>query len=525
MENYYILIFLFSASAILDYAELAYLWQLKEYRPDRFRDFLGTILGRKFILSYKIILRPVLFLALIFSSNQLAAGLTIIFSLDIIDSLLKFVKSRYRRPKLTAKAILIIAASISAEGVILLVASKAALILILAASRFFIIASAVLIINFLTYPVKKYYYKKAAEKLARHRNLIVIGVTGSYGKTTVKHFLEQLLKRKYKVVMTPKNVNSELGVAKFILKTDFGQTDIFIVEMGAYKIGEIKLICGMVKPRIGILTAINEQHLSLFGGLKNTQTAKYELLRSLPPDGLAIINSDNAYCREFIPELKCQIKTFGQLAEFKPDCLISNISASADNLELKATPDYKIRTNIIGAHNAMNVAPVILAAAYLGLNKTEIEEQAGQFTLPEATLQLVKYGASLVIDDSYNSNPAAFAAALKFLAAYRTNGLPAGQAGKKIVISRGLIELGPASQEAHKKIGQLIGLIADEFIIISPDSVSALKSGAVNSKIKIQTIFESAKLLKYLKQKQKQSSVILLEGRMPKIIKQEIKTN
>ena len=155
MENYYILIFLFSASAILDYAELAYLWQLKEYRLDRFRDFLGTILGRKFILSYKIILRPVLFLALIFSSNQLTAGLTIIFSLDIIDSLLKFVKSRYRRPKPTAKAILIIAASISAEGVILLVASKAALILILAASRFFIIASAVLIINFLTYPVKK----------------------------------------------------------------------------------------------------------------------------------------------------------------------------------------------------------------------------------------------------------------------------------------------------------------------------------------------------------------------------------
>jgi len=517
MENYYILILLFLTSALSDYCELAYLWQLKEYRLDRFRDFLGTILGKKFILSYKIILRPVLFLALILGWPSTSI-LVFIFGLDLLDSLVKFIRHRFSRPKPTAKAVLIIAASILAEGVILLVASKAALILILAASRFFIIDLAVLVINFLTYPVKKYYYKQAAKKLARQKNLTVIGVTGSYGKTTVKNFLEQMLKRKYQVIKTPKNVNSELGVARFILKTDFDQADVFIVEMGAYKTGEIKLVCGMVKPRIGILTAINEQHLSLFGSIKNTQTAKYELLRSLPETGLAIINSDNAYCREFIPKLKCEIKTFGQLEEFKPDCLITNISASADHLEFQAAPNYKIKTKIIGAHNAMNIASVILAAEYLGLSKSEIEEQAGQFALPEATMQIVKYASSMVIDDSYNASPEAFAAALKFLADYQVS-------GKKIVISRGMIELGQASQEAHKKIGGLIGKIANEFIITSPDSVAALKSGVGNAKLKIQTIFSPAKLLKHLKQNQNQPNLILLEGRMPEIIKREIKTD
>jgi len=114
---------------------------------------------------------------------------------------------------------------------------------------------------------------------------------------------------------------------------------------------------------------------------------------------------------------------------------------------------------------------------------------------------------------------------LKFLAAYRTNGLPAGQAGKKIVISRGLIELGPASEPAHKTIGKLISQVADEFIIISPDSVLALEAGSGAANLKIITIFKPAKLLKYLKQNQGQPNLILLEGRMPKIIKQEIKTN
>ena len=517
-----IITILWLLSALADYGQFCYVWQLKEYRLDRFKDFLGTILGKKFIFSYKVIIRPVLFCLLILTGFKIILALIIVFSLDLLDSFIKLARGRFNRPKPTAKAFLIIASAAIIEGLILLAANKYPLILILAVSRFIIISLSVLIINLPAKLVKKYYYKQAAKKIAGYKNLIVIGVTGSYGKTTVKNFLEQTLSAKFKTIKTPKNINTELGIAKFILNTDFSQTDIFVAEMGAYKIGEIKIICDIVKPRLGILTAINEQHLPLFGNIENTQTAKFELLRSLPADGLAIVNSDNQYCREFMPGLKCQVKTFGQLAEFKPDCLISNISGGTAKLEFKAAPDYRIKTNIIGSHNAMNIAPVILAAGHLKFTKNEIEQRAGWLKLPEATMQIVNYGSSTVIDDSYNASPESFIAALKFLADYKVSGLPADKAGKKIVISRGMIELGQASQKAHEKIGKLIAETADEFIIISPDSVLALKTGAGGSALKITTIFEPAKLFEYIKESRNQSNIILLEGRIPDIIKNEI---
>jgi len=151
----------------------------------------------------------------------------------------------------------------------------------------------------------------------------------------------------------------------------------------------------------------------------------------------------------------------------------------------------------------------------LGFIREEIEAQAKKFQLPQATMQLVNYGRSIIIDDSYNANPAGFTAGLKFLADYKVS-------GKKIVISRGMIELGQAAPQAHLKIGRLIAEVADEFIIISPDSVAELKAGADNSNLIIQTILNPTKLLQYLKKNKNQPNVILLEGRMPDNIKHEI---
>lgn len=512
MQISFSIILLFLASTLLDYIELAYYWQLKEYRFDRFRDFLDTALGKKFFCSYKIVTRPVLYLILILLF-PITTILVVIFILDIFTSLIKIIRHIFYRPKFTTKALLIIFISVCFEAILLL--SGNAFIWLLAASRFLIISLAVFGANLISNAAKKYYYKKAAKKLSSLKKLTVIGVTGSYGKTTVKNFLEQMLSAKFKVIKTPKNINTEMGVAKFILKNNFSQTDIFIVEMAAYKIGEIQLICDIVKPKIGVLTTINEQHLSLFGGIKNTQAAKYELLKSLPEDGLAIVNSDNEYCREFIPDLKCRVKTFGHLEKFNPNLLISEVSREPSKLHFKAG-GYEIKTDLIGAHNAMNIAPVILAAADLGFSKTEIEKQSAELSLPEATMEIVEYGKSLVIDDSYNSNPEAFNVALKFLAASKTN-------GKKIVISRGMIELGEASKAAHEKVGRHIAEVADEFIIISPDSVDDLKTGIADAKLEVKTIFNPTELLNYLKQNKEENNLILLEGRVPEIIKKEIK--
>jgi len=126
----------------------------------------------------------------------------------------------------------------------------------------------------------------------------VIGITGSYGKSSTKEFLATILSAKYKVCKTSANRNSEIGVAETVLRELKPEHEIFIVEMGAYRTGEIKAICDIVHPTIGVLTAVSEQHLALFGSLEATKKAKYELIEALPENGIAIFNADNRATRE-----------------------------------------------------------------------------------------------------------------------------------------------------------------------------------------------------------------------------------
>jgi len=146
--------------------------------------------------------------------------------------------------------------------------------------------------------VKNIIFILAKNKVSKIKNLTVIGITGSYGKSSTKEFLSQILSKKFRVLKTPGNINTEIGVSQFILKNLKTDVEILIVEMGAYRAGEIRRICGIVRPKIGILTGISQQHLALFGSMESIKNAKYELINSLPKDGLAVFNGENNYCLE-----------------------------------------------------------------------------------------------------------------------------------------------------------------------------------------------------------------------------------
>jgi len=130
------------------------------------------------------------------------------------------------------------------------------------------------------------------------KNLLVIGITGSYGKTSTKEFLATILSQKFKVLKTKKHINAEIGIAKTILNELKPEHQIFIAEIGAYERGKIREVCRVLQPKIGILTGINEQHLSTFGSQESITAAKYELIKSLPEDGTAIFNGVNEYCSQ-----------------------------------------------------------------------------------------------------------------------------------------------------------------------------------------------------------------------------------
>ncbi len=435
---------LWTAVMILDDSEFCYLWQLKEYRMDRMREFLRSRQGKKY---WKL------------------GG--------------SGIRHHPRHPVLTTKAVLLTLLAVAIETGILLITQSWVIAIILFILRFFLFSSIVALFYLPTTLIKRWVIWRAHRVLLSYPQLLVIGVTGSYGKTTVKNFLAHILSGTYNVIATPQHINTDIGVAKFILKTRFTAADIFVVEMGAYRIGEIHTLCVMTHPTIGILTAINAQHLSLFGSMKNIQQAKYELLRSLPTNGLAVTNADNSYCTEFISELRAPSKLF----------------------------------HTEQAMQSTNLAPCLIVAKHLAVPDSIIEKQLK--TLPPATLQLHRYGGATIIDDSYNSNPDGFLAALSVL--NRT-----AKDKKCFVVTRGMLELGEKSDALHQLIGEEIGRIVDTLFLINRDAETALRAGIGSGKTQVEVYEKTEDLLHAVQALKNTPSVILVENRIPEVLQREL---
>lgn len=517
-------------STLLEYTDHCYIWQLKEYRLDRMRDYFSTHQGRAFWLNSRFYARAILAFSVFFwpAHAEKSLGLVILGALilDLVYQTSKVWRKTARFPRPTPKAILLVVTAISLEISLLWVHLNWTWIFFFLVIRFFVMTGVVMIGNQITTLLKNIIISQATAKLACYPDLIVIGITGSYGKSAVKEYASQILASKYPVVRTPGNINTDIGVAKFILKTDFSKAHFFVVEMGAYRCGEIKKICNLVKPKAAILTAIIEQHLSLFGSLKNIQSAKYELLRSVPADGLVIVNGDNAYCTELLPELTCKNwATFGQESDLDPAYLIGDVSAKAGGVEwtvTRAGQTEAFQAPLWGAHQAFNLTPAIIVAERFGLTLPEIKAALTTVKPGVNALKVYKYKEATIIDDTYNSNPKGFKAALDILSSFSSK-------NQRVVITRGMLELAETSAEYHTQIGEEIAFCADELVIISPDSAAELIAGIEPIKnkfhVEVKTIYDPIALLAYLEEKASEPVTILLENRLPASVLNHIRAH
>lgn len=509
-----ILVFLAAVFIIAILKQILYwswLWQLKEYRMDRMRTHFQDI-GVKSA-----------FLAMIgYSSLRQTAT-----------------------PKFTVKSVLIIFFSFLAGIAILILTVQnffPAAILnfseILSDKKFFaenkfllifsiteylalpvIIFFTVTVLNGISAIFKKRIINKAKEKVSKFPNLTVIGITGSYGKSTVKEILYQILSKskKYsaaggKVLKTPANINTAIGIAKLILDKLDSSYEIFIVEMGAYKIGEIKEICDMVNPKIGIITAINEQHMALFGNISNTIKAKFELFDNLPKNGTAILNIGDKNIQIGASERKggsVNIKLYSIGAQ--SDYYASDISAERQTVKFKLISGQKMqdfKINMSGKRNISNAMAAIIAAENIGINLNEcsqIIQRMAQF--PEALKISIGPNASTLIDDTYNSNPDGVIAALDYLK---------NQKGKKIVIISSLIELGGAARAIHEKIGEKAASFAKEIIVLDNYYFDDILKGAdkiKNSDTEIRCEKNRKKIAKQLEKELKFGDTVLFINR------------
>ena len=337
----------------------------------------------------------------------------------------------------------------------------------------------ILLANFINkYTLEKYVYhhfkSKAIKKLKSMPNLKVIGITGSYGKTSSKNILADILNIKYATLPSPRNLNTPYGLIMTVNNYLDKFTDVFIAEMGAYVNGEIKDLCNLVHPKYGILTRIGTAHLESFGSEENIIKTKFELIESLPLDGIGVLNKDDPKQVSYKLKNKCKILWIG-IDEKDVDVKASDIKCSSVGTTFNVTfkgdkKKYEFETRLLGKHNVYNILAGLALGREFGISITKLQQAVRNVKQIEHRLELKKMGYFYQIDDAYNSNPVGSKSALEVLSM-----MP----GLKVVVTPGMVELGSKEDELNKEFGKQIATIskADYVVLIGEKKTIPIKEG------------------------------------------------
>lgn len=505
-----------------------YLWQLKEYHIGRFIDHFRTQKGKRIFLNFLFIFKIFLIFLIVLSqpghlfpeSFLLKALFLVIFSiylLEVFKFFFDFSQKRFLKPVFTKKIIFLFSLNfffLLFYLFIFFTKNLSFLFYLLLFDIFTPALSSGILISF--QPLSAFFrariIKKAIKKREKFKDLLVVGITGSYGKTSTKEFLAKILEEKFpgKVLKTKEHQNSEIGISQCILNDLNENHKFFIVEMGAYNKGGIKLLTKIVKPKIAILTGVNEQHLVLFGSMENLISAEggKELIESLPEDGLVIFNGENKVLRKIYRETKLRKKIVG-INKKDFDLWANNVKVKKETLIFQVFSkegdfaDFNL--NLIGVQNIENILLAACCAKSLGMNLKEISKASERIKQEQSGVRLIKSKEGLnIIDSTYSANPNGVISHLEYLKLWE---------GKKVIVMPCLIELGKASKEIHKRIGKKIGEVCDLAIIVTKDYFKEIKEGAGEKAIFLENPKEIFEKIRKFSQPE---DIILLEGRLPK---------
>jgi UDP-N-acetylmuramoyl-tripeptide--D-alanyl-D-alanine ligase len=339
--------------------------------------------------------------------------------------------------------------------------------------------------NLIMYPVEagfRWMFVERARRILHKAGPVVIGVTGSYGKTSTKEYLAHILGGRYRVLATPKSYNTLMGVCLVINNNDLASGepyDYFIVEMGAYVEGEIRKICELVRPQISILTAVGPQHLERFGSIEATARAKYEIIEALPPDGVGVFNWDNHYVRALYekgyPDNRIAVTWENADHATQLRFLARNIRQTMDGLEFDVADTQTgeqghFGTQLLGQHSVTNILLATAVARHLGMSLTEIAVRVASLEPAEHRLQRKTLpGGITIIDDAYSANPVGAQNVLEVLALHRN--------GRRVLITPGIVELGPLQDQENYKLGQRAAQVCTDIVLVGIEQTRPLQKG------------------------------------------------
>ena len=377
---------------------------------------------------------------------------------------------------------------------------------------------------FLNLPIERMVYNKYKRRAIRKldsMNTINIGITGSYGKTSSKNILNDILSVKYLSFSSPGNLNTPLGLMRTVNNIMDKFVDVFIAEISisAPETHDIEKSCEIVRPKYGIITNIGIAHLESFKTQENIQKAKFNLIEALPTDGLGILNMDDPNQVSYKIKNNCRIKWIG-IDNKDADIVASNIKYTYEGTEFDATfkDDNKtihLKTCLYEKPNIYNILAALLLAKELGLSYDEMIKGVSSVKPIEHRLQVKKMINYTIIDDAYNSNPVGSSMALDVL-----DLMP----GKKIVVTPGMIELKDKEYELNYEFGKHMAKVADYVILVGRKQTKPIYDGLIENGYKEKNIFitnDVKEAFPKIEEVRDNKTYILLENDLPDLFNEK----
>ncbi len=352
-----------------------------------------------------------------------------------------------------------------------------------------------------------------AHRYRQRFHIPIIGVTGSSGKTTTKDMIASVLGAKFSVHKTKANFNNELGLPLSLLGIE-PDHQAAVVEMGMRGLGEIGFLAELAEPTIGVITNVGETHLELLGSQANIASAKGELLRALPSDGIAILNGDDVWCRTLASELECSVLYYG-LNDGVLDLVARSVTPMGEHgtrftaVWLGQT-EVEVLLPLPGRHNVANALAAMCVGLSLGMDLAACAKGLEEIQLTGMRLEICAGPwQSTIINDTYNANPDSTKASLQVLA-------ESGLTSPKIAVLGSMLELGSATEPGHRQVGEFAATVPDlAYLITVGEFARFIALGAEQAGLpsdKIHAFMDTQQAVSWLENHPIQDAWILVKG-------------
>jgi UDP-N-acetylmuramoyl-tripeptide--D-alanyl-D-alanine ligase len=361
--------------------------------------------------------------------------------------------------------------------------------------------------------VQEGFKRQARRHLASRPDLTVVAVTGSYGKTSVKFALAEMLSQRFNVLATPSSYNTPMGVCLVVNNRLRTEHQVLVLEMGMRYRGDIRELCELAPPDIAIVTSVGMAHLETMGSIDRIAEEKSDIIRHMKRDGITVLNVDDdrvAAMADLAPGAVWTVSVEGRPADIKAFDISYDRHGSRFTVEDDTGARANFQTPLLGSHNVLNVLLGVAVGRAMGLRLRQLAHGSTRLKPVAHRLELKREGAVTVIDDAFNSNPVGARNAVEVLGGF--------QGGSRIVVTPGMVELGDRQFDENRIFGTHIARHADFAILVGPKQTAPIHAGLIEAGfaedriIVVNSLFEARD---YIRAHFGEGDVVLYENDLP----------